>query len=134
MNDKKKNRKSKNKLSKEELEEQERQKAELELLMDDADGKGDGFNMADVIKKEKAEARKGKKNKRKAAEALDGAQEDFEINVEDPRFAAMHESHHFAIDPTNPQFRKTKSMQKIMETRQKKLRQSKLVEEDSWKK
>ncbi|KAK9761342.1 pre-rRNA-processing protein esf1, partial [Basidiobolus ranarum] len=44
--------------------------------------------------------------------------DEFEINVSDPRFTALHESHHFAIDPTNPQFKKTKSMSKLLEERQ----------------
>ncbi|CAB4385106.1 unnamed protein product [Rhizophagus irregularis] len=44
--------------------------------------------------------------------------DDFEINVNDSRFAALHESHHFAIDPSNPQFKKTKSMGKLLEERQ----------------
>ncbi|CAG8611113.1 13090_t:CDS:2, partial [Funneliformis mosseae] len=44
--------------------------------------------------------------------------DDFEINVNDPRFTALHESHHFAIDPSNPQFKKTKSMGKLLEERQ----------------
>lgn len=95
------------------------------------DKKGDGFDMRDVMKREKAEKKKSKKGKKKAAE-LEGAQEDFEINVNDPRFAALHESHHFAIDPNNPQFKKTKSMQKLMNSRQEKIKGDNLDAE--WKK
>ncbi|CDS11419.1 hypothetical protein LRAMOSA03682 [Lichtheimia ramosa] len=126
---KKEKSKKKNKKSKEERQEQQRERAELELLM--GDKKGEGFDMRDVMKREKAEKKKNKKLKKKAAE-LEGAQEDFEINVNDPRFAALHESHHFAIDPNNPQFKKTKSMQKLMSSRQEKIKGDNLDAE--WKK
>ncbi|KAI9312109.1 hypothetical protein BX666DRAFT_1988849 [Dichotomocladium elegans] len=125
----KKSKNKKNKLTKEERKKKEQERAELELLMDDK--KGEGFNMRDVIKKEKAEKRKGKKGKKMAN--LDGAQEDFEIDVNDPRFAALHESHHFAIDPTNPQFKKTKSMQKLLTSRQETMRKDSATDGE-WKK
>ncbi|CAG8447148.1 8625_t:CDS:10 [Ambispora leptoticha] len=35
-----------------------------------------------------------------------------------PRFAALHESHHFAIDPSSPQFKRTKAMEKLLQERQ----------------
>ncbi|CAO3611761.1 unnamed protein product [Cunninghamella blakesleeana] len=128
--DKKKKNKKK-KLTKEERLEQKRQKAELELLMDDQ-GKGDGFDMKEVMKLEKLEKKKGKKT-RKERELLETATDDFEINVNDPRFAAVQDSHHFAIDPTNPQFKKTKSMKKLMDARQSKLKQN-TDQVDDWKK
>ncbi|KAI8377558.1 uncharacterized protein BYT42DRAFT_570712 [Radiomyces spectabilis] len=129
--EKKDKKKKKSKLSKEERLEQARQKAELSLLMDDAEGKGDGFDMKEVIRREKMEMRKGKKAKK--GKKMQVEQDDFEINVNDPRFSAMQESHHFAIDPTNPHFKKTKSMKKLIEARQSKMRtDDKQV--DEWKK
>ncbi|KAF7723565.1 pre-rRNA-processing protein esf1 [Apophysomyces ossiformis] len=122
---KKKNKKK----SKEEREEQRRQRAELELLVDD-DGKGEGFNMKEVLKREKME-KKGKKGKK--GKKMDLAEDDFEIDVKDPRFAAVTESHHFAIDPTNPQFKKTKSMKKLLEARHQKMKDSK-ADTDTWSK
>ncbi|KAI8330502.1 hypothetical protein BC941DRAFT_475610 [Chlamydoabsidia padenii] len=116
--EKKKNKKKK--LSKEERMEQKRQKAELELLMGDDQTKGEGFDMKQVLKREKLEKKKGKTS-RKEKELLQSTTDDFEINVQDPRFAALQDSHHFAIDPTNPQFKKTKNMKKLMEARQSKL-------------
>lgn len=127
-----KKKKKNKKLSKEEREQEDKEKAELELLMGDSNSKGDGFDMRDVLKREKAEAKKGKKNKKKAA-ALEGAQDDFEIDVNDPRFAALHESHHFAIDPTNPQFKNTKSMKKILAARRERM-QNMAVDEEEWTK
>ncbi|CAI2162169.1 13810_t:CDS:10 [Funneliformis geosporum] len=102
------------KLSKKEHEEVDRQKAELELLVMDAEEEGHKhFDMKEIIKNEK---RNGKKKKYKRDVQVDD--DDFEINVNDPRFTALHESHHFAIDPSNPQFKKTKSMSKLLDERQ----------------
>ncbi|KAI8645138.1 hypothetical protein BD408DRAFT_412314 [Parasitella parasitica] len=120
----------KKRASKQEREEKARERAELELLMDD-DGKSEGFNMKQVLKREKLEKKKGKKGKKMAA---DLGEDDFEINVSDPRFAAVQESHHFAIDPTNPQFKKTKSMQKLMSARQSKMKDATATVNDEWKK
>ncbi|RCH88892.1 pre-rRNA-processing protein esf1 [Rhizopus stolonifer] len=122
--------KSKKRASKEEREEKARERAELELLMDD-DGKGEGFNMKEVLKREKMEK---KKKNRKNKKNQDLGEDDFEINVSDPRFAAVQESHHFAIDPTNPQFKKTKSMQKLLNARQQKMKEGSMAENDNWKK
>jgi len=107
--------KSKNshKLSKERHKEADQQKAELELLVMDDEIEGHKhFDLKEIIKNEK---RKSKKKKVKKDIRND---DNFEINVNDPRFAALHESHHFAIDPSNPQFKRTKSMGKLLEERQ----------------
>ncbi|KTW26119.1 hypothetical protein T552_03013 [Pneumocystis carinii B80] len=42
----------------------------------------------------------------------------FQLDLDDPRFSAMYSSHHFDIDPTNPRFKKTHSIIKIMQKRQ----------------
>ncbi|KAG9294303.1 hypothetical protein G9A89_021662 [Geosiphon pyriformis] len=114
------------KLKKSEAEwaEEEKSKAELELLVMDGDDDGHKhFDMKEILKKEK---RKGKKKRLKK---VDEDEEDtFEINVKDPRFAALHESYHFAIDPTNPQFKKTKAMKKLLEERRH--RQTDLLQDD----
>ncbi|KAI8096040.1 hypothetical protein BDF21DRAFT_448156 [Thamnidium elegans] len=120
---------TKKRASKEEREEKARERAELELLMDD-DGKGEGFNMKEVLKREKLE-KKGKKAK-KAKDAL--GEDNFEIDVADPRFSAVQESHHFAIDPTNPHYKKTKNMQKLLNARQEKMKESTVAVNDEWKK
>ncbi|RIA89423.1 hypothetical protein C1645_772397 [Glomus cerebriforme] len=111
------------KLSKEEHKEADRQKVELELLVLDDEKEGHmHFDLKEIIKNEK---RKSKKKKGKK----DIQDDNFEININDPRFAAIHESHHFAIDPSNPQFKKTKSMSKLLEERQR--RQSELSQQNS---
>jgi len=66
-----------------------------------------------------AEKLKGKKLKKGKKNKLDEAelQEDFSINVVDDRFKAVHDDHDFAIDPSNPHFKKTKAMQVLLDAR-----------------
>ncbi|KAF5374810.1 hypothetical protein D9758_000334 [Tetrapyrgos nigripes] len=75
------------------------------------------FDLKAVLKAEKKGRVKGKK--RKAQDEEDEVQEDFEIDVHDARFKALHEDHQFAIDPTNPHFKKTNAMQKLLDARSK---------------
>ncbi|THH34041.1 hypothetical protein EUX98_g147 [Antrodiella citrinella] len=78
------------------------------------------FNMKDIIKSEKLKGKKRKQKKGKRAEQAENeTQDDFQINVEDDRFKIMHEDHTFAIDPSNPRFKKTKSMSALLEERSK---------------
>lgn len=101
--------------------EEERSKAELELLlMDDegVQGAARGFNLKS--KKDKKKKEKGKKKKGKSEEG--DAEEDDKLataNLDDPRFASLFTSHHYAIDPTNPQFRKSAAQLKILAESQK---------------
>jgi len=75
---------------------------ELALLIssDNPNAEPKHFSLKAVIK---AEKKKGKKSKKGKHEQEDETQEDFAIDVKDERFKALHESHVFAIDPTNPQ-------------------------------
>ena len=41
-------------------------------------------------------------------------QDNFEMNLEDPRFSNVLDNHQFHIDPTNPHFKKTKSMNQLL--------------------
>ncbi|KAL2875915.1 pre-rRNA-processing protein esf1 [Colletotrichum sp. CLE4] len=112
---------------------EEKEKAEhkkqLELLM--ADDKTDAaehldhFDMNEIIKAEKAKKKKGKAAKRLAKKAAAdgeklGLQEDFKMDVGDDRFKAVFDSHEFAIDPSNPKFKGTEAMQKLLEEGRKK--------------
>ncbi|KAJ3342520.1 pre-rRNA-processing protein esf1 [Entophlyctis luteolus] len=103
-----------------------RSRAELELMMYDeaADAGASGsahFDMKEIIKNEKLKGKKklrAKANKKKlSAEGL--VQDDFDIDVNDSRFAEVKSSHHFAIDPTNPHFKKTAAMAKLLDARKK---------------
>ncbi|KAG9309208.1 hypothetical protein JVU11DRAFT_10922 [Chiua virens] len=103
-------------------------KAELALLVasDNPHGEAAHFDMKAVLKAEKQaknkRSRRKFKNRGRESDVDDGpgeTQDDFEINVKDDRFAAVHEDHQFAIDPTNPHFKKTKSMAALLDERSK---------------
>ncbi|KAA1471548.1 hypothetical protein DENSPDRAFT_837564 [Dentipellis sp. KUC8613] len=98
---------------------------ELSLLLgaDEPGKEPKHFNMKAVLKAEKGK-KKGKKGKRAEAEGENELQEDFTINVKDERFKALHEDYNFAIDPSNPHFKKTKSMAALLEERSKRQRQN----------
>lgn len=109
---KKSNKKQNPKKDKQTREMEAQSKAELELLLMDEDKpQTTHFTAKDVLKSEKA---KSKKQKKKAKnEQLDN-QSDFKLDLEDPRFGALLEDHKFHIDPTNPQFKKTNTMKRIL--------------------
>lgn len=103
------------------------QRAELELLMMD-DKKSDikHFDMNEIEKAEKQARRKKGKGKNKNQGQPDAATpavpDDFQMNVSDPRFSRLFESHEFAIDPTNPKFKPTSGMQALLEEGRKRRR------------
>ncbi|KAJ2397273.1 pre-rRNA-processing protein esf1 [Coemansia sp. RSA 2603] len=91
---------------------EDKQRAELELLLEGADGDRKHFDMEEIIK---AEKRKGKKKGKKHGKDIDAADaDDFNLDTKDPRFGALFESHNFAIDPNNPNFKKTKAMKELL--------------------
>jgi hypothetical protein len=107
------------------------QRAELELLMaDNSTGapsdRLDHFDINEIVRAER-EAQKTKKRRRsrkgkgdlaiadEAEGKRGGLQKDFKMNVADPRFAAVFEKHEFAIDPSNPRFKGTEGMKKLLE-------------------
>jgi hypothetical protein len=118
----KEERKKKREAKAEEAEEKASNRAKLELLMQDNTTKSaphlDHFDINEIARAEKQATKKGKKSK-KAKEVEDGKrgglQESFEMDVQDPRFAKVFESHEFAIDPSNPKFKGTEGMKKLLE-------------------
>lgn len=104
------------------------QRAELELLMiDDKNASIKHFDMNEIEKAEKQARKKGKKHKGAKGES-EAPVDDFKIDVDDPRFARLYESHEFAIDPTNPRFRQTSAMKTLLEEGRKRRRNR--IEED----
>jgi hypothetical protein len=109
-------------------------KAELELLM--ADDKADNlkhFDMREIEKAEKEARRKGKKKKKDTKSATDdvqGSGEGFAIETEDPRFKAVFESHEYALDPSNPKFKQTAGMKRLLEEGRRKRKAGDLDAED----
>ncbi|KAK0478209.1 hypothetical protein IW261DRAFT_1337481 [Armillaria novae-zelandiae] len=92
----------------------------LEELQKLADGDNDEgrkhFDIKAVLKAEKKSKRKGKKGKKAREEEPNAeTQPDFALDVKDNRFSVLHEDPNFAIDPSNPQFKRTKSMSALLE-------------------
>lgn len=112
------------------------ERAELELLMApdvNADAAPAHFDMAEIRKGERAAAKTGGKGRRAreaaaavaAAAGKEGSQAGFEMDVADPRFGGVFDSHEFAIDPSNPRFRGTEGMRRLLEEgRRKRTRES----------
>jgi len=97
------------------------EKEELELLMHD-NAEDRDFNL------------KKKKKKRKLGEMVEQAEQTgFKENVGDARLQSMFDDPDFAIDPTNPAFKKTKIMDKFLEkTRdRKKNKKGKVVQKEN---
>ncbi|KAM8919990.1 ESF1 homolog isoform 1-T2 [Lycaon pictus] len=90
----------------------ERQKAEMALLMmDEEEENKKHFNYNKIVEHQNL-SKKKKKQLMKKKELLE---DDFEVNVKDARFQAMYTSHLFNLDPSDPNFKKTKAMEKILE-------------------
>jgi hypothetical protein len=93
------------------------QRAELELLMvDDKETEMRHFDMNEIEKAEKKAKKKGKKHRKDKGDGRGQPTIDtFDVDTQDPRFARLYESHEFAIDPTDPKFKDTKGMKKLLE-------------------
>ncbi|XP_036386542.1 ESF1 homolog [Megalops cyprinoides] len=91
----------------------EKQRAEMALLMDDEeDDKHKHFNYDKIVEHQNLSKKKRKKLQKKN-ELLE--EDDFEVDVKDPRFQAMFTSHLYNLDPSDPGYRKTKATQSILE-------------------
>uniref|UniRef100_A0A182Q6N2 Uncharacterized protein n=1 Tax=Anopheles farauti TaxID=69004 RepID=A0A182Q6N2_9DIPT len=120
-----------------EEEENARRRAELELMLDDGEDNRAHFNLRaiqeseiDLSKVSKSKRRHLlRKSRREIEEKRNNraAADDFEVDVEDSRFGAIYTKPEFNIDPTNPAFKKTKAMEKLIET---KLKKRQLAEND----
>ncbi|CAB3261334.1 unnamed protein product [Arctia plantaginis] len=95
-------------------ENEEKKRAELELLLDD-EGDKSHFSLKKIQESEiSKQSRRKNKLKNKMNEQKHSLP-DFEINVNDERFSALYNSHHYNIDPSDPNFKKTKNMDKLIE-------------------
>ncbi|XP_026059504.1 ESF1 homolog [Carassius auratus] len=112
-----KNKKKKNEeRSPEEQEELERQRAEMELLMDDGeDDKHKHFNYDKIVEQQNLSKKKRKKLQ-KSNTPLE--EDDFQVDVQDPRFQAVFTSHLYNLDPSDPAYKKTKATQSLLEEKQ----------------
>ncbi|XP_015478636.1 ESF1 homolog [Parus major] len=97
----------------EDEDEVEKQKAEMALLMmDDEDDTRKHFNYKKIVEQQNL-SKKKKKLLMKKKELLE--EDDFQVNVADTRFQAMFTSPLFNLDPSDPNFKKTKAVEKILE-------------------
>lgn len=93
---------------------EERSRADLELLFADELAAGSGVKGYNLKKK--------LKEKRKDVEKL--PEKLPTVNYEDPRFSALFTSHRFAIDPTEPEFKRSAAqLRSLLEKQQKHLPQ-----------
>uniref|UniRef100_A0A224YN84 Nucleolar pre rrna processing protein log n=1 Tax=Rhipicephalus zambeziensis TaxID=60191 RepID=A0A224YN84_9ACAR len=121
-NKSKNKRKRSNVEDKAEDEETTKSKAELELLlMDEEDDGRHHFSLKKLL--EENQQSRNKKRKRKAENKkaqkegkTDG--DDFQVDLADPRFSALYDSHHYNVDPTDPHFKKTKGMEALLMEKQ----------------
>ncbi|EQL01910.1 hypothetical protein G6O67_006239 [Ophiocordyceps sinensis] len=75
------------------------------------------FDMSEIVRAEKEKGKKARRKKKKesASSGRGGLQEGFEMDVGDDRFNAVFDSHEYAIDPSNPKFKATGGMNKLLE-------------------
>lgn len=100
-------------------EEENRKKAELELLLVDneQEEKKSHFNLKSIQEQEndsKKKKRRKQLKKKKLKDTSTNIEDDFQVDVKDERFSALYTSHHFNIDPADPQFKKTKGTEALM--------------------
>jgi len=91
--------------------------------MDDSDNK-QHFSLKKIMEAESESKGKKKRKNRKAKETGNetGASQivdDFQVNVADSRFGALFSSHLYNVDPSDPNFKKTKGMTAIIQEKQK---------------
>ncbi|XP_063978188.1 ESF1 homolog [Diachasmimorpha longicaudata] len=110
-------------------------KAELELLLlDKEDQQKHHFDMKKIEESEVLTKSKKKRMNKKKKELVQKAVEDeFEVNVEDPRFNALFTSHHFNIDPADPHYRKTKGTEALVKEKLKRRANDEIEETTSAK-
>jgi len=106
------------------------QRAHLELIMADDDGPTHHrhFDMKEIVR---AEKHKGKKKKDRIANDRGGLQEDFAVDVHDPRFSRLFNDHEFAINPSERRVEKTAVVRKMLEEGRKRGRGGDADEETS---
>uniref|UniRef100_A0A1B6L0H5 Uncharacterized protein n=2 Tax=Graphocephala atropunctata TaxID=36148 RepID=A0A1B6L0H5_9HEMI len=116
------------KTNEEESEESKQRKAELELLLleeNNSEIQKSHFNMKTIQDQEgngeKKKRRKQLKKKNNKETIQD--KDEFQVDVTDDRFSALFTSHHFNLDPADPQFRKTKAMDVIISEKLKRRKQ-----------
>lgn len=106
---------------------------ELALLLNDDDNRAH-FSLKKIQENENdSKSRKRKKllkAKKNGSEMSKEPEDDFKINLNDDRFAAIYSSHLYNIDPTDSHFKKTKAMDTLIHEKLKR-KPNEFVETDS---
>lgn len=91
---------------------EERQKAEMALLvMDEEEENKKHFNYNKIVEHQNL----SKKKKKQLIKKKELIEDDFEVDVKDTRFQSLYTSHLFNLDPSDPNFKKTKAMEQILQ-------------------
>ncbi|KPP68171.1 ESF1 protein-like [Scleropages formosus] len=117
----------------EEEAELERHRAEMALLMDDDEDDDDNrkhFNYDKIVEHQNL-SKKKKKKLMKKNELLE--EDDFQVDLKDPRFQAMFTSHLYNLDPSDPSYKKTKATQSILEEKQRRREEQQRHQEEAIK-
>lgn len=96
--------------------EDDKTKAELELLLEDEDDGKAHFSLKKIQEAE-GTTKKSKRKKKLKEKMMEQRQAipDFEIDTKDERFSALYNSHLYNIDPSDPNFKKTKNMEILIQ-------------------
>ena len=93
----------------------------LELLAMDSDDDKAHFDYKEIVKNETKKKKKKKNNKNSKVAS---AEDNFELDFADNRFADIFSNPKYNVDPSHPSFKKTKSMKSIIDEKQKRILQS----------
>merc|ERR1712062_396837 len=89
---------------------------DFSLLVMDSDDDKAHFDYKEIVKKSSSSKRQKKRKKNNRDQVDPG--DDFQMDVKDPRFAAIFHNPKYNVDPSHPGFKKTKAMKSIIEEKQ----------------
>lgn len=90
--------------------------------LDDEDSRH--FDMTKIIKEHRKAGKKGKRKGKKGAKDQSTEEDTFALNTKDGRFTAVFTDKDYSIDPTRPEFKKTREMDALIAERQRKVQQT----------